>query len=125
MGQVEDFLQKHDLKINVVDFKTLTRTAQEAATTIGCEVAQIAKTLIFKTKQSHKPVCVIASSPNRVSESLIASPIGHLSEMTPFIDEDLFSFETVWAAARTPFKVFEITPHDMLKITNGKKIKVK
>lgn len=66
--RVQDILNEHGFDFKVVEFKELTRTAQEAANVIGCEVGQIAKTLIFKGKNSSKPICIIASGKNRVDE---------------------------------------------------------
>ena len=56
----------------VVEFAETTRTAAEAAAAIGCEVAQIAKSVIFRAKPSDRPVLVLASGRNRVNEKLVA-----------------------------------------------------
>jgi prolyl-tRNA editing enzyme YbaK/EbsC (Cys-tRNA(Pro) deacylase) len=56
----------------VVQFAETTRTAAEAAAAIGCEVAQIAKSVIFRAKPSDRPVLVLASGRNRVNEKLVA-----------------------------------------------------
>ena len=143
--RIQDILHDHNLDINVVEFKKLTRTAQEAAEAIGCEVGQIAKTLIFKGKQSAKPVVVIASGINRVDEKKIAAiigekivkpdadfvlknttfviggvpPIGYTLDIKPVIDEDLVQHAEIWAAAGTPNAVFAITPKDLVRITQG------
>ncbi len=143
--RVQDILKSHNLGLNVVQFQTTTRTSQEAADTIGCTVAQIAKTLIFKTKKSQKPVCVIASGVNRVDEKKIAnyigeaierpdadfvrehtgfaiggvSPVGYEFDIKPLIDEDLMKYEELWAAAGAPDASFRLTPQDLIKITHG------
>jgi len=143
--RVQDILSQHNLEIKVIEFQELTRTAQEAACVIGCEVGQIAKTLIFKGKNSGKPVCVIASGCNKVDEKKIAAlvaepierpdadyvlkstgfviggipPLGYQFDIPPFIDEDLMGYSEIWAAAGTPYSVFKITPHDLLNITQG------
>jgi prolyl-tRNA editing enzyme YbaK/EbsC (Cys-tRNA(Pro) deacylase) len=52
-------------------------------------------------------------------------PIGHLNPLKTFIDEDLFQFEEIWAAAGTPNAVFKLTPDELKKITNGEVISVK
>ncbi len=69
--RIQDVLNQFGLDIKVIEFKELTRTAQEAANAIGCEVGQIAKTLVFKGKNTSKPICVIASGKNRVDEKKI------------------------------------------------------
>jgi len=57
---------------DVVEFAETTRTSAEAAAAIGCDVAQIAKSLIFRARPSDRPVLVIASGRNRVNEKLVA-----------------------------------------------------
>ena len=130
--RIQDILDANKLDLKVVEFKELTRTAQEAANTIGCEVGQIAKTLIFRGKMSSKPICVIASGKNRVDEKKIMQhvgeeieksgaefvlkhtsfaiggvpPIGYDLEIKPLIDEDLMSYQEIWAAAGTQIRYF-------------------
>lgn len=148
---VQDILAKKGLTCQVVELSASTRTAQDAATAIGCEVGQIVKSLIFKTKETHKPVLILASGPNRVNEKVIESfvgekilkadaeftreitgfaiggipPIGH-KEPIPliFIDEDLLKFEEVWAAAGTPNAVFNLKGKDLREMTKGKVISI-
>jgi prolyl-tRNA editing enzyme YbaK/EbsC (Cys-tRNA(Pro) deacylase) len=143
--RVQEILNQKGLDSRVIEFKELTRTAQEAAQAIGCEVGQIAKTLIFRGKKSHHPICVIASGVNRVDEKKIEilvgeeiekpdadyvwahttftiggiPPIGFSFEMKPFLDRDLLAFQEVWAAAGTPYAVFCINILDLIKITQS------
>src|SRR5258708_33959713 len=56
------------MSFQVVELPDTTRSAVEAAKAIGCEVGQIAKSLIFQTSQTHQPVLISASCPNRVTE---------------------------------------------------------
>ncbi len=149
--RVQDLLHQHIPDAKVIEFKELTRTSQEAANTIGCEVGQIAKTLIFKGKTSGKPVCVIASGVNRVDEKKVAAfigepieradadfvlnctgfaiggipPIGFKLDILPLIDEDLMSYQEIWAAAGTPYAVFQLKPDDLIKITQGRVVTIK
>jgi prolyl-tRNA editing enzyme YbaK/EbsC (Cys-tRNA(Pro) deacylase) len=144
--RVQDILHEYQLGIQVIEFKEPTRTSQEAAIAIGCDVGQIAKTLIFKGKNSEKPICVIASGKNRVDEKKIVQlvgeeiekpdaeyvlkhtsfaiggvpPIGYKLDIEPIIDEDLMTYHEIWAAAGTPNSVFRLLPTDLLKITHGK-----
>src|SRR5437016_4800855 len=146
--RVQEILQNLNLPISVVEFSETTRTSQEAANAIGCDIAQIAKTLIFKKKKTQEPVCIIASGQNRVDEKKIeqyvgeavekpdaqyvlhytgfaiggVSPIGFEFSIKPFIDEDLMKYETVWAAAGTPNSVFKISSKDLVAITKGQVI---
>ncbi|RCX20078.1 Cys-tRNA(Pro) deacylase [Anaerobacterium chartisolvens] len=148
---VQEVLNKYGLELRVVEFDESTRTSQDAANTIGCELGQIAKSLIFRSKESKKPVCVIASGKNRVNEKKIAQyigekiekadaafvlehtgfaiggipPVGHATEMSPLIDEDLMEYIDIWAAAGTPHAVFKLSSEDLLKITKGQIVSVK
>lgn len=148
---VQIALDAHNLECKVIEFPASTRTAQEAADAIGCTVAQIVKSLIFKTKDTNLPVLVLASGPNRVNEKIIEShvgqaitkadadfarevtgfaiggipPIGHKQHISfIFIDQDLLQHETVWAAAGTPNAVFSIASAQLPVISQGKIISV-
>jgi len=149
--RVQEILQQQLPDAKVIEFKELTRTSEEAARTIGCEVGQIAKTLIFKGKKSGKAVCVIASGINRVDEKKVAAlvgepierpdaefvlsctrfaiggipPIGFELDIPPFIDQDLLQYAEIWAAAGTPYAVFCIVPQDLIRITNGRVVDIK
>lgn len=127
-----------------------TRTAQEAAEAIGCDVAQIAKSIIFRLQHSTEPLLVIASGVNRVNEHQIEKylddklgkadadfvrehtgyiiggvpPLGHQQPITTFIDEDLFQYEDIWAAAGHPKAVFQLTPDELVGMTKGQVVKV-
>lgn len=128
----------------VLEFEQPTGTSEEAAAAIGCTIAQIAKSVLFKTKDSD-PVLVVASGPNRVDDKKIrdllgqkvkscqpdyvleksgypiggVSPVGHVVKPVAFIDEDLMQFDTVWASAGTPNAVFELKPQDLPGLTSG------
>lgn len=143
--RIQNILLQHNLAIEVIEFKELTRTAQEAANAIGCQVGQIAKTLIFKGKESKQPICIIASGINRVDEKKIEElvgekiekpdadyvlqhtgyaiggipPIGYFFALKPFIDKDLLVYNEIWAAAGTPHAVFRITPQVLITLTDG------
>ncbi|MFN7038335.1 MAG: YbaK/EbsC family protein [Alphaproteobacteria bacterium] len=148
---VKDALSHKGLNCKILDLPTSTRTAEEAASTIGCTVSEIAKSLIFKTKNSGRPILVLVSGQNRVNEKTLEShigeeirkadadfakeitgfsiggiaPIGHKEKIEiVFVDEDLFNFDNVWVAAGTSNAVFNIKINDLLSITNGQKIKI-
>lgn len=148
--KVQAALQAHGLGFQVVELADSTRTAVDAAKAIGCQVGQIVKTLVFATGESRRPVLVLASGPNRVNEhalkdrvgeSLVkadadfvrqhtgfviggVSPVGHPNPIETYIDEDLFQYVEIWAAAGTPHAVFRLTPADLLAITGGSKVHV-
>ncbi|MCL6610941.1 MAG: YbaK/EbsC family protein [Peptococcaceae bacterium] len=149
--KVQSVLNQFGLELTVIEFPESTRTSREAAEAIGCEVGQIAKSLIFKGKDSHMPVLVIASGKNRVNEKMIQKyvgekiekadaafvleqtgyaiggvpPVGHKHHLEPLIDEDLMEYAEIWSAAGTPHAVFKLTPGDLLSITRGKVVAIK
>lgn len=149
--KVQDVLTAQGYACQVQELPQTTRSAAEAAQAIGCTVAQIAKSLIFKTRQSQKPILVIASGVNRVNEKKFAAligealerpdadfvrlhtgfaiggvpPIAHAEKLDTYIDEDLQQYAAIWAAAGTPFAVFQLTPADLIKMTDGKVMSVK
>ena len=149
--KVQDALDNLGFDLQVVEHTQTARTSEEAAATIGCQVAEIAKSLVFKTKTSEKSVLVIASGVNRVNEKIIKTlvgekitrpgadfvrqhtgfaiggvpPVGHTSRLTTFIDEDLLQFTEIWVAAGTPNAVFKLTPDDLVKMTGGEVISIK
>ena len=129
----------------VVEMPDSTRTAAEAAAAIGCTVAQIAKSLVFRGTESGDPVLVIASGTNRVEPQRLAAllgepvekpdadyvrertgfviggvpPLGHSEPLRTFIDRDLLAFDDIWAAAGTPRAVFRLSPDDLVSMTGG------
>jgi prolyl-tRNA editing enzyme YbaK/EbsC (Cys-tRNA(Pro) deacylase) len=148
---VQNVLAQKGLTCEIVEFPSSTRTAQEAADAIGCDVAQIVKSLIFKTKNTHKPVLVLASGPNRVHEATIESyvgekiakadaeftrevtgfaiggipPVGHAQQIEHiFIDQDLLKHADLWAAAGTPHAVFRLSSKDLVSIVPGKVVSI-
>jgi Cys-tRNA(Pro) deacylase len=135
----------------VIEHAESTRTAQEAADRAGCELGQIVKSLIFKGRNSNKPILVLTSGANRVDEKRISEyagepigradadfaravtgfaiggipPVGHLQKMETYLDEDFLQYETIWAAAGTPNAIFELKTSDLQKMTDGKVVRVK
>ncbi|MEL7185361.1 MAG: YbaK/EbsC family protein [Pseudomonadota bacterium] len=129
----------------VLEFDESTRTAADAAAAIGCTVAQIAKSMIFRAEKSGRSVLVVASGPVRVSESKVSAllgesigradanfvrentgfaiggvpPIGHAVAPVVFIDATLQTFDSLWAAAGTPNAVFQLTPAQLTSLTGG------
>ena len=129
----------------VLEFDESTRTAAEAAAAIGCTVAQIAKSMIFRAAESDRPVLVITSGTVRVDVNKVASllgesikraspdfvrentgfaiggvpPVAHRVEPIVLIDESLFDLDCLWAAAGTPNAVFRLLPEDLSRLTSG------
>lgn len=143
--RVQDFLAAKGFSFTVRELPGSTRTAQEAAASIGCTVAQIAKSLIFRETDTNLPILVIASGSNRVDVTKIEKktglklgkadgsyvkekvgyaiggipPVGHTEPLKTILDSDLQNFDVIWAAAGTPFAVFQLQPADLGPLTNG------
>ncbi|MBU4603231.1 YbaK/EbsC family protein, partial [bacterium] len=66
--KIQSVLAQFGLELTVIELTEPTRTSKDAAEAIGCEIAQIAKSLIFKGKRTQKPILVVASGANRVNE---------------------------------------------------------
>lgn len=149
--RVQQALHDCGLQLQVVELPASTRTAIEAAQAVGCDVGQIIKSIVFKGKRSERPILVIASGRNRVDERRIEAligeplgkadadfvrqhtgfviggvpPVGHTEKIETFIDEDLYQYEHLWAAAGTPNAVFQLSPQDLSNISDGKTTRVK
>ena len=126
-----------------------TRSAADAAAAVGCEVAQIAKSIVLRG--GDRVVLVIASGANRVDVAKVAAvtglqvkradggwvrdvtgfaiggvaPVGHLTPPVVLVDEDLFGFARVWAAAGSPMHVFATTPESLLRLCGGRRADVR
>jgi prolyl-tRNA editing enzyme YbaK/EbsC (Cys-tRNA(Pro) deacylase) len=149
---VQDVLSQKGMAFEVVELSASTKTANDAAATIGCEVAQIIKSLLFRSAETNQPVLILASGVNRVNEKTIGKlmgekiikadadftreitgfaiggvpPVGHKQTIKYiFIDEDLLKFEKLWAAAGTPHAVFSLRSVDIKNMTDGKIVSIK
>ncbi len=135
----------------VVELPESTHTAADAARVVGCDVAQIAKSLVFRAKDSGRSVLVVACGANRVDEAAVGAlvgepigkanaefvrentgfaiggvaPIGHAVAPVTLVDEDLLAFDAIWAAAGTPNAVFRLTPDELVQMTGGEVASVK
>ena len=149
--RVRDALAARGFTFEIREFPQGTRTAAEAAAAIGCEVAQIAKSLVFRARETDRPVLVIASGANRIDENAVAAligekigradadfvrertgfgiggvpPVGHDTPLATLIDRDLLAFDEIWAVAGTPNAVFRLTPADLVAVTGGQVADIK
>ena len=132
------------LAVETRTFPEGTRTAQDAARAIGCDVGQIVKSLVFLLDGA--PVMALVSGSNRLDEQRLAAalgggtvgradadavrvatgfpiggvpPFGHPASLPTAIDEDLLAYDEVWAAAGTPRDVFAVDPADLARVTAG------
>jgi prolyl-tRNA editing enzyme YbaK/EbsC (Cys-tRNA(Pro) deacylase) len=143
---VQDALAALGLGHEIVDLGLSARTAADAAGAVGCRVDQIAKSLVFRLRESGRALLVVTSGAHRVSETRVAAlvgealdradadfvraetgfaiggvaPIGHLRPVVTLIDEHLLTFEEIWAAAGHPNLVFRLRPADLVTMTGGR-----
>ena len=148
VGGLERFrrwIEERDLAYSPLMLDDAATTAMQAAQALNCSVSQIAKSLIFCGQESNSALLVIASGTNRVDEERVAAHIGepigrvdaafvrehtgyaiggvppfaHRTPLKTLVDEDLLSFDTIWAAAGHPKSVFELTPEELVELTAG------
>lgn len=126
-----------------------THSSAEAAAAIGCDVAQIAKSMLFRAADG-RPVLVVASGANRVDEQKVGvllgqkikradpdfvllhtgaapggvAPVGHTTAPVTLLDRDLKAFSTIWAAGSSPNAVFALTPADLARLTGAEFVDV-
>ncbi|WP_415920366.1 YbaK/EbsC family protein [Tateyamaria sp. SN6-1] len=123
----------------------LARTAADAAAAIGCEIDQIAKSIIFRGETTGEALLFLTAGGNQVNPDRAAvlageplgkadaaliraqtgfaiggvSPVGHLNPIRAFADPRLSEFDVIWAAAGTPHHVFRAKPLDLLRISGA------
>lgn len=143
--RVADAAQRAGLGISVRRFPEETRTADDAARAIGCDVSQIVKSLVFMADD--EPVMALLSGADRLDPERLAAatgaadvrratggearaatgfaiggvpPFGHERGLTVLVDRRLLVHEEVWAAAGLPDAVFPIAPDDLLRVSGGR-----
>lgn len=145
VARVRAALVAAGLAAEIREFDASTRTSADAAAAIGCAVAQIAKSLIFKGAESGQAILIVASGSNRVDEKKAAAtlgekigkadadfvraetgfaiggvaPVAHAKPVKVLIDADLMPYAEIWAAAGAPNAVFRLTPAELTRITGG------
>lgn len=133
------------LPAEVVEFEQSTKTSAEAAEAIGCTVAEIAKTIVFRRKDDGSAVLVVACGDNRVSEKKVKAlvggsieradadfvraatgyaiggvcPVGLPAGLRVLLDQDAQRFARLWAAGGTPNAVFPLTPAALQQLTGS------
>lgn len=146
--KVQNYLDQFGLNLNVREFPDSTRTAQEAADAVGCELGQIVKSLVFRSGEN--PLLFLVSGKNQLNVKKVSRelgipiekadahfvrdatgyaiggvpPVAHANPMHVYIDQDLMGYQEVWAAAGTPHAVFRINSSDLPRITSGRIITV-
>jgi len=144
VARVADAAREAGIEIEVERFPEGTRTAADAARAVGCDVAQIVKSLVFMANEA--PVLALVSGSNRVDLDRLAAaigasvarradgdearaatgfaiggvpPFGHSGIVTVVVDRDLTAHEWLWAAAGLPDAVFRISPSELLRVSGG------
>ncbi|HUZ87805.1 MAG TPA: YbaK/EbsC family protein [Candidatus Baltobacterales bacterium] len=143
MRRFESWLAESEIGVEVRQFPQGTRTAVDAARAVGCEVAQIVKSLVFIA--AGQPVVALVSGANRLDERRLGAvagepvakadaemargatgysiggvpPFGHATEVRVFMDRDLMHHDVVWAAAGRPDSVFEISPERLRELSSA------
>jgi prolyl-tRNA editing enzyme YbaK/EbsC (Cys-tRNA(Pro) deacylase) len=133
----------------ILAFPEGTRTAAEAASAVGCTVAQIAKSIVLRA--GDRPVLVVTSGANRVDLAKVATavgqpveraeaswvraatgfaiggvaPVGHLGQPLVLIDRDLAALDPIWAAAGSPSHVFRTNCPELVRLSGGRLADVK
>ena len=142
--RVENLLKEFDAKQSIIVLENSARTASEAASSLGCEIGAIVKSLLFKTENTFL-LCLVSgnkkTSLNKLKKTLKikdismasaddvknitgftiggVSPVGHITKLQIYIDNSLKRFISLFAAAGHPNCVFEINFNNLQKITNG------
>ena len=146
-GAIERFVdaaRAHGIEPDVHRFPEGTKTAEDAARAIGCDVAQIVKSLVFMADD--RPVLALTSGRNRVDTDALARltgaatvrratpdearlatgyavggtpPFGHVAVLSTFVDPTLLAADRVWAAAGSPDSVFALTPDELIAASGG------
>lgn len=148
--RVDAVLRAHKLTTQIVKLTDNAHTAQQAADALGIEVAQIVKSLVFRGVESDKAYLLLVSGANRVHEKrtgrLIGeklgradadfvrahtgfaiggvSPLGATGQVEIYIDETLFQYNEIWAAAGHPRSVFPTRAEELVTLTSAQKINV-
>jgi prolyl-tRNA editing enzyme YbaK/EbsC (Cys-tRNA(Pro) deacylase) len=138
-SRVQQALEAAGIDSKVVELPQTTRSAQEAALAIGCEVEQIAKSVVFRRVDTGLPVLVVLRGVDRVDTKTLANhigsaveraspefvreatgfaiggvpPLGHETPIETIIDSGLLRYDIVWAAAGTPNAVFRANPRQL------------
>ncbi|MFN3630809.1 MAG: YbaK/EbsC family protein [Casimicrobiaceae bacterium] len=143
---VQDILGAAGSSAIVREFDQACRTSAEAAAALGCDVARIAKSVIFRGVASGRAILVITSGAQRVDTAKVeqlagetpakadpdyvrehtgfviggVAPLGHAKPGLVLMDETLLAFPTVFPAGGTPRALFEITPAELVRLSGAR-----
>ncbi|WP_323033872.1 YbaK/EbsC family protein [Paracoccus sp. (in: a-proteobacteria)] len=146
LRRVQSALEAAGLVADIRETDDSARTAEGAAAAVGCEVDQIAKSIIFRGEDTGHVVLFLTAGGNRVDPAKATeiagqklgkadadliraetgfaiggvAPVGHLRPIEAWVDPRLLDFGTVWASAGTPRHVFAIAPDDLIRVTGAR-----
>ena len=144
VSRVREALQLAGLTDTIVVMAEATHTAQAAADALGCDVGEIAKSIIFRAHDD-RVVLVITSGRNRVDDQKVSrkigqpvgkadadfvraktgfviggvAPLAHVFAPVTLMDEDLMRYSSIWPAAGHPNSMFSISPRDLARVTDA------
>ena len=144
LKRVAAALEHYAASVEIMEMPTETRTAELAAEAVGCEVDQIAKSIVFEGHASGQVFVFVTAGGKQVDRALASelagepliradaaavrqqtgfaiggvSPVGHISPIPVFLDRNLTNFDIVYAAAGTPNHVFSISPTNLIDAVN-------
>ena len=144
--KVIEAFKEENINIEILNLDVSTKTSQEAADAVNCDIKQIAKSIVFFERTKNKLVQIFISGPNRVNlESFQnqtnlsiekadadyvrdntgfaiggVAPLGHKNRPIYFMDNTLVEFDEVWCAAGTPSSLFKLKTEDLLRVTEAK-----
>ncbi|WP_336035241.1 YbaK/EbsC family protein [Halobacterium yunchengense] len=146
---VEQAREQYGVDVDVHEFDDGTKTARDAADAIGCDVAQIASSIVVVADDD--PVVVVTSGANRVDLQKVAvyvdasdarmaeadevkeatgwsiggvPPICHARDVPVLVDETLLDHDEVWAAAGTPDAVWPVAPDRLRDLADAEAVDV-
>ena len=148
--KVIEAFKEENINIELLNLDVSTKTSQEAADAVNCDIKQIAKSIVFFESTKNKLVQIFVSGPNRVNlESFQnqtnlmiekadadyvrentgfaiggVAPLGHKNSPLYFMDNTLVEFEEVWCAAGTPSSLFKLKTEDLLRVTEAKIVNI-
>ena len=143
--KVKSCLDQYGLEFEIRLLSDAVRTAQLAADALGCEVGQIANSLIFREQETGDAILVMCAGDHRVDMRKVEDltglrlgkadadfvraqsgfaiggvpPVGHDTKLRTLLDESLWRFTEIWAAAGTPESVFCMSPDQLAQITGS------
>ena len=150
VARVRKALDEAGLDADIVELPGAARTAKAAAEFLGCDVGQIANSLVFRGSGNGQAVLVMSSGAKRVDLERLATivgepvekaeaefvrgatgfaiggvaPVGHARPLRTFVEQSLSAYSEIWAAAGHPHTVFRLTYEDLLRITRGAAVEV-